>query len=190
MSDMVCTCLTNNDHPSSVHMDHCEWTVRERMLPDTATVLVFRNAQGQPVAVPNAVVKEAERPYRAYCLMIDGFSWSKIALQENYADGAAAAYDVKRYIDEGKALVTAHSRRDQLQLEVARLDNLQAIASPQVAQAHLPAMKFTLDVIMSRIKALGLAEMAADEGGNTGPSTVIIPSGEDYEAELRKAAGS
>lgn len=190
MSDqLICTCLTASDDQAAQHMDHCEWKRRERDLDQTATVLVFRNNQGQPVAVPESIVNEAERPYRAYKALMTGKSWAEIAREEKYADAAAAHYDVERYIQEGKQLVTSRTRRDQLQLEVARLDNLQALAWPQVEQGHLPAMKFALDVISVRIKALGLAEMAADEGGDDGPTTVIIPGGDEYEAELRKAAG-
>lgn len=189
MSDLICTCLTKSDHPSVVHMDHCEWKQRERSLDDTATVLVFRNANGQPVAVPEAVVVEAERPYRSYQLHMQGKSWAAIAKEESYADAAAARYDVGRYIEEGKALVVTESRRNQLQLEVARLDYAQSVIWAQMETGHLPAVKEVVNIIMSRAKLLALAEMAENEGGEDGPTTVIVPNGDEYELELRKQAG-
>ncbi len=182
---MKCTCAVGSDHPSTSdkHETDCAWVT------EGATVLVFRNSGGQPVAVPEDVVTEAERPYRAYKLHMQGASWAEIARQEKYADAGAARYDVKRYIDEGKALVTTHTRRDQLQMEVARLDYAQSIAWQQMETGHLPALKEVVNIIMNRSKLLGLAEMVEDEGGAEGPKTVIIPSSEDYEAELRRAAG-
>lgn len=182
MSDRACTC-GKGDHPSITdHADDCA------LSQPGATVLVFRNSVGQPVAVPEDVVAQGERPYRAYQLHIAGKSWAEIAREEQYADAGAAAYDVKRYIDEGKALVTTRTRRDQLQLEVARLDALQAIVWDQARTGHLPAIKEAVNIIMSRSKILGLAEMSEDEAGSGGPTTVIIPHGDDLTEHLKKAA--
>jgi hypothetical protein len=184
MSDRVCTCGAG-DHPSVInHADSCPLAEKK----EGATVLVFRNQVGQPVAVPENVVHEAERPYRAYRAHLAGKSWAEIAREERYADAGAAAYDVKRYVEEGKALITTRTRRDQLQLEVARLDALQAVVWDQAMTGHLPAIKEATNLIATRSKLLGLAEMAENEGGEDGPRTVIIPSSEDYEAGLRKAA--
>lgn len=184
---MKCSCLVSSDHPSKggEHMNHCPLYESE---PTGATVLVFRNDVGQPVAVPEAVVMEAERPYRAYKAMMSGVSWADIARQEGYSDAAAARYDVQRYVEEGKSLVAMNSRRDQLQLEVARLDALQAAHwDDAIHKKHLPAAKFVLDTIVVRSKLLSLAEMTEAEGGSEQPTTVIVPS-EGYQEHLESLA--
>ena len=52
--------------------------------PAGGTVLVFRNPDGTPVAVPEDVVNAAERAYRCHTRRIKGDSWDLIAAEEGY----------------------------------------------------------------------------------------------------------
>lgn len=183
---MKCTCLTRSDEPGLEHMDHCAFSKKDN-------VLVFRNPEtNQPVAVPKEVVLQAERPYRAYQQHLAGFTWSQIAAQEQYADAAAAQYDVSRYLDEGRALVADSHKRDLLMTEVQRINTLQAAIWPQAMSGHLPAIRSVLDLIITRAKFLGLesASLAVEDSDTTAPRTVIVPNDtQGYQDALRRAAG-
>lgn len=180
---MKCTCLTQNDHPSHGHMDHCYWSQDQ-----PGTVLAFRNEIGQPVVVDQATAMAGERPYRAHQLLLAGYSWDAIAIQEGYANPAAAKYDVQRYKTEGERLVTLHTRQQQLELEVARLDAVQqAFWDDAVNKKHLPSAKMVLDSISLRAKLMGLHTLAeSDDDANEDARTVIIPSNDDYQASLER----
>lgn len=154
-----------------------------------AKVLVFRNsATGAPIAVPEAIVEENDRTYRAAQMHLRGASWKAVALAEGYLDSRAAQSDVRRYMDEARALIGEYTRAELLQTEVARIDALQAAAWDQAMKGHLPAGKFVLDCIITRVKTLQLDQPAEGED-LTGPRTVVIPlSDEDYLASLQKAS--
>lgn len=180
---MVCSCAVGSDHPSrqDEHEDGCP------LATEGATVLVFRNpATGQPVAVPEQIALEAERPFRAWKLLEQGFTWAQIAHAEGYESPGAAKYDVGRYMDEAKALVTDFSRREQLELDVQRLNTLQAVVWPQAMKGHLPAVKTVMDLIGMRLKAIGAYDLPA-EVEEQGPRTVVV-AGDRYIDQLREIA--
>lgn len=148
-------------------------------------VLTFRNPDGKPIAVPEEIVLEAERPYRAFKLHQQGLEWDLIATREGYPTPGAAEYDVRRYLREGKALVNDYTRREMLALEVARLNALQAKAWPQAMEGHLPSMMFCSDQIMRRIKVLKLDETQEGEEELSGPRTVVVQvDPDDYTRTL------
>lgn len=150
-------------------------------------VLVFRNPDGKPIAVPEEVVLEAERPYRAFKLHQQGLEWDLVAAREKYPTASAAEYDVRRYLREGKALVSDYTRREMLTLEVARLNALQAKAWPMAMEGHLPSMMFCSDQVMRRIKVLKLDEMQEGDEELSGPRTVVVQMGADeYSEELAR----
>lgn len=140
---------------------------------EPGTVLVFRNPSGEPIAVPEEVVTAAERVYRCYKLHLSGQSWAQIAVTEQYPSAEAVAYDVKRYMDEARALVVSHSARSMLELEVARMDALQSFAWPQAEKGHVPSMAFVLAVIKQRMWAVGLDPEQMNEGDKN--NTVVVP---------------
>lgn len=159
---------------------------------DMGKVLVFRNPEtGQPVAVPTEVALMAERPYRAWHLHQAGLTWREIASQEGYADARAAQYDVSRYMQEGAALVADHSRRDLMEVEIARLNTLQATIWPQAMKGHLPAVREVMNLGITRVKFLEMIAaipQVSDTGMDQG--TVIIPGGDsDYITTLQQVAG-
>lgn len=151
-----------------------------------AKVLVFRNPTGDPISVPEAIVEENDRTYRASQMHLRGASWKAIALAENYLDAKAAKGDVDRYMAEARALIGERTRAEMLQTEVARLDFLQAAVWDQAAKGHLPAVRSVLDLVITRVKILGLDQpLTQEELG--GPRTVVIPmSDEDYISSLQQ----
>lgn len=154
-------------------MEHCKLHISddERL----ADVLVFRNEVGQPVSVPQTIVLQNDRTYRAYEAHRKGSSWAEIAALESYDNGRQAMYEVQRWLDEGRALISDRTRRDMLQIEVARMDALQAAVWDEAMKGKIPAAQFALQCIVSRVKMLKLDEMQEGEEDLGGPRTVIVP---------------
>ena len=168
-----CTCLTNSNNPGLEHMDHCAMS---KYVPDN--VLVFRNEVSQPVSIPQATVLENDRTYRSYQKHEQGHSWAQIAAMEDYDNARQVMYEVQRWLDEGRALISDRTRRDMLQMEVARMDALQAAVWPDAMKGKIPAAQFALQCIAARIKTLHLDEMQDGEEELAGPRTVIVPNDE------------
>lgn len=157
---------------------------------EDATILVFRNSVGDPIAVPQDIVEENDRTFRAAQMQLQGASWKAIALAEGYIDAAAAKADVKRYRDEAMALLTSHSRQELLALELARLDALQAAVWGQAMRGHLPAVNVVRDLIVTRVKIMQLDQPSPEESV-TGPKTVVIPHDDDnFAAMLQQSIDS
>lgn len=156
-------------------------------------VLVFRNGANEPIAVPTDVVTEAERAYRCHMSRLGGKSWDIIAMEEKYPSGSAAKADVDRYMAEARSLVTERSQQEMLQLEVMRLDALQAAVWPQAMSGHVPSAAFALNVIVTRLKALGHDPEKLN--GDQVQRTVVVPQDDDgflkslQDADARASGG-
>ncbi|HEY5787697.1 MAG TPA: hypothetical protein VIT65_23275, partial [Microlunatus sp.] len=141
---------------------------------DPDNVLVFRNPAGQPVAVPDDVVTEAERAYRCYMLNIGGKSWQEIAELENYPSAGAAKYDVDRYMEEARSLVVEASQQKMLVREVSRLDFLQDRIWPGVQAGSLAAVKEVRGIIMDRVRLIEAIALLKHLEGGRSHNTVVI----------------
>jgi hypothetical protein len=137
---------------------------------DDDNVLVFRG--DRPVAVPESIVLEAQRPYRAYQAHLAGKPWSVVATDEGYPSGDAARSEVRRYLTEGRSLVSEWTRQEMLAIELARLDALQAACWEAAIGGKLPAIALARDLIVTRIKMQKLDEIG-DEG-DTKARTVVV----------------
>ena len=154
------------------------------------TVLVFRNSDSQPVAVPSDVVTAAERAYRCYMDRVAGMSWAAIAQREGYPSAGAAQYDVQRYMEEAKALVVEKSQRDMLALEVARYDALQHAVWPQAMAGHVPSVMAVVSIISKRTDLVGLDPDKMNEAAEEARRTVVVPTDPDgYIEAMQRAAG-
>lgn len=152
------------------------------------TVLVFRNGRNEPIAVPIEVVTAAERAFRCHQLRLSGMTWEEIAIAERYPTAAAASADVRRYMEEGAALVMERSASEMLVLEVQRLDALQHAIWDTAIAGSLPAVDMVRKIIVDRAKLVGLdAEKIASHNSQEG-RTVVVHSGESYTDDLRRAA--
>lgn len=151
---------------------------------DEDNVLVFRNQADQPVVVPHDIALENDKVYQAYMDHIGGMSWALVASKHGYLDGTAARATVSRYADEAKALITESGRRHLLVSEISRLDALQTSIWKQAMGGHLPAVNTVINLIMCRVKILGL-DQGAPEEEKSGAITVINADG--YQTELQRA---
>lgn len=152
-------------------------------------VLVFRNSASEPVVVPQRIALAEDEIYQAYQEHLAGESWDLIAAKHGYINAAAARAAVARYADEARNLLSTHTRRHLLATEVARLDALQAVVWSQAMKGHLPAVKVVLDLVMCRVKVLGLDQGTEADDPAGSPTTVVIDA-DDYEAGLRRAVES
>lgn len=160
----------------------------DRNEPNTA-VLVFRDVAGRPIAVPEDVVIESERPYRAYRLKRAGHNWEVIAMMENYPTWQAARADVKRYTEEGASLVADWRRQELLEMEVSRLDALQAAIWESAMKGNLPAVNSVVSIVVTRTKLLRLDEDIRDDEKELEGRTVVVPNDEaGYSAVLEAAS--
>ena len=153
---------------------------------DDAQVLVFRGAD-RPVAVPEHVVLEAQREYRAWKLHEGGRSWEQVAAIEGYPTAAAARQDVRRYLTEGRALVSEWSKQELLAVSLAQLDTLLSAVWEGATQGKIPAVSMAKDLIISKVKILRLDEVGAED--ETRARTVVVLGNEDaYTAALEEAS--
>lgn len=152
-------------------------------------VLVFRGAGGNPVVVPSDIATEADRAYRAHKARIIGKSWDEIAHEEQWPSAAAAQAAVKRWQAEAAALVTASSQREHLELEVARIDALQAAIWPQAMMGHVPSATAALSMIVQRSRLIGLDPEKMNEDGETARTVVVPQESSSYIDALKRAAG-
>lgn len=177
-----CMCLTMNNDPNLEHMDHCP-------VQRNKEVLVFRNADNQPIPVPGELVESNDRTYRCYLSRLKGLSWEEIAAQENYASARQAMYEVQRYLDEAAELVAETTKKNMLLLEVSRLDALQAALWPEALKGHVASVGMAMNLILNRAKLLQL-DLYVEPTEVPGVSrTVIIPSDSDgYMSALEQVA--
>lgn len=157
-------------------------------------VLVFRNNVGDPIAVPDDVVTEAERAFRCHKLRVKGKSWEEIADLEMYPSAEACHADVKRYIEEGRALVVERTQREMISLEVARLDALQALLWDKAEEGSIVAIGEIRKIIMSRVQVTGQdPTKAVDDAAAQGRTVVLTPAegGTDdgFIGYMKRAAG-
>lgn len=153
-----------------------------------ASVLVFRNKVGDPIAVPSEVAEQASRPYRAYLDRLQAMTWAQIADKHEYLNAAAAQYDVEQYMAQGRALVQDSQRQHLLALNAARLEALLQAVWAQAMNGHLPAVNTAAQLVGQHSKLLRLDDESMD-ADVSGPKTVIVPVDDaQYRAELERQA--
>lgn len=196
MSDeLACTCPPGRplgaDHRSSCPMweftnpdgsprDAEAAAVLEQARP---TVVVLRNpGTGRPVAVPEDVVSDAEREYRAYVHHRDGMNWADVASKEGYPTPAAAAAAVKRWLDEGRAVIQDWRRQEVLATEIDYVMSLRAALSDGVAVGKPSSVMAGLATHDRVMKAFGLDKPDTEDAT---VQTVVVVS-EDYIRQLRE----
>lgn len=149
----------------------------------SADVLVFRsNQSGRPVAVPGDIVSATERAYAAYERRLNGVTWEQIALEGQWPTGAAAAAEVKRYLEEGREAISTFKRAEVSQLWNDRLEMLWAAVLPEARNGKIPSVMAALAVAKQSMVLAGLDQPSSED---TAVATVVVPS-EDYIASLRR----
>lgn len=104
----------------------------------------------------------AERRGKAIALRLAGMDYDNIAQRLGYADRAAACKDIQRALEANVAQQT-QSADTLREVELMRLDRLQAAAWQAAAQGNLKAIETVLKVVDRRCRLLGLdAPIKAD----------------------------
>jgi hypothetical protein len=130
------------------------------------------------------VVIAHDRPYDALLLRRTGADWPEVATTVGYADGRVAHLAVNAYLQKVALEQAPEHRRAALELEVARLDALQAAHwEAATAAGDLKAAHLVVKIIMQRSALLGL-DHAADAAKNPIHTIVIGGTSEDYIAGL------
>ncbi|MFD5451213.1 hypothetical protein [Streptomyces sp. NPDC127100] len=115
----------------------------------------------------------AKRRSQAIALRLAGMDYQTIAERLDYADRGAASKDICRALEanlEAESVAAATLR----ELEVQRLDRMQAAAWAKAAKGDLKAIETVLKVIDRRARLLGLDRPARTEitGADGGPLQV------------------
>ncbi|MDX3165849.1 hypothetical protein PV516_18865 [Streptomyces scabiei] len=115
----------------------------------------------------------AKRRSQAIALRLAGMDYQTIAERLDYADRGAASKDVHRALEanlEAESAAAATLR----ELEVQRLDRMQAAAWAKAAKGDLKAIETVLKVIDRRARLLGLDRPIRTEitGADGGPLQV------------------
>ena len=156
---------------------------------DETTVLVMRGQSNRPVPIPEGIVLEAERPYRAYLKHQAGHNWHVIAEAEEYSTWQAARADVKRFMDEAASLIADQSRKQMLEESIAMLDALRAAVWDKAVEGSIAHVREAHGLVLSRAKLLRLDQDIRDEENEVAGRTVVIGSDEaGYTAGLEAAS--
>lgn len=145
---------------------------------------------------PMEIVPAYEPGQREYELRLEGKSWPQIARTCKHTTPEAAQIAHGRYIQRAALALSKEKREAALQMEVDRLDTLQAayweLAVKGRADPEFPglpqfpdakAAEVVLKIIAQRVKLLGLDE--ADRSAS-GPRTVVVTgNSEQYVATLK-----
>lgn len=142
-----------------------------------STTQVYRNPEtGRPIAVPDEIIREEERPYRAYLRFRAGSTWEQIAQEEHWPDAAAVQATVKRYLDEGRAVVGEFTRNEMKAIQLDRLHGLVGALYPKALDGNLSAAAEVHKVIKTIMQSTGSDK---DEGTDElNPTTIVVASSE------------
>lgn len=136
-----------------------------------------------PDGVLDGVI-EVHRADQAYALQRKGLSLSKIAEELNYSGASAVSRSLsERYSQQAKA-ITSLEREAILNLELDRLDELQAAHYESATYGDLKATDEVLKIMTLRMKLLKLDVPDA----STDKNMILVIGGQeaDYVAKLKE----
>lgn len=159
--------------------------------PDEHTIVVRDPVTEAPIAVPDAYIAAAERPFRAYLAHAGGANWEKIAFDEAYPSPEAAAEAVKMYLREGYAIVGNFRRVEALAMEVGRLNMQTEFLWGKAKGGSIPANMAVLSLARLRSQLLGLLEREVGDSVDGEPlHTTVVIGQTSYTSDLRAIAGA
>lgn len=110
----------------------------------------------------------AWRRARAVELATQGHTYEEIASEVGYANRGTAYKVVRKTLDEN----VAHAVEEHREIEVARLNALQAAVWERAMAGDVEAVDAVLKIVVARVKLLGLS--SASEAAT--PATVVVPA--------------
>jgi lambda repressor-like predicted transcriptional regulator len=121
---------------------------------------------------------------RIYALKKQGKSLSEIALLEGYSNAAAVSQALAMRFDQQARTITSLEREAILQLELDRLDDLQAAHYESALYGDIRSGQFVLQVMQHRMKLLKMDQPDAETGGQT---VLIVGDAESAYVDKLKA---
>lgn len=156
--------------------------------PDGAALVIRNPETNGPIAVPNEVIAEAERPYQAYLAHRAGMDWDAIAEVYEWPSGLAVASAVKRYLNEGKAIWGEHTRTEAIAMELARYNRAQLAIWDGVEKGDIPSIMAFATISRLRISITHMDEREAGDMGNEPMPTTVVVGSAEYAAQLQAIA--
>jgi heme oxygenase len=108
--------------------------------------------------VVDTVITPEELAYRAYQMRVKGYSWAHIAEEYGYTGPMDAHRKVTYLIKAAGAALSDERKEEILDLELARLDELQRAYYQSGIDGDLKAAEFVLKVMNHRAKLARLGE--------------------------------
>lgn len=177
MSDEL-DCICPKGRPLTMpHLTGCPMKAPE----DNDNVIAMRGADGRPLGIPADIVIKVERSYAAYMDRLDGMTWEAIAAKHDWPTAAAASAEVKTYLEEGRAALSAFKRAETIQVWRDRLEVLWTAVIPAAKEGKVPSVMAALSVAKTAMTLEGLDKPSEDD---ITVQTVVIPS-DEYIAQLR-----
>ncbi len=154
---------------------------------DNVAVLRTEPARRRRVerARPQVEVIAHDRAYEAHQLWLGGLDWTEIVTQTGYLNGRIASMAVNAYLQKA-AVEQAPDRRGQgLDLELARLDALQAAYWPAAMAGDLLAAAFILKIVDRRCLILGLDRVEIETTATEHTVAIVRGTSEQYIGALQ-----
>jgi hypothetical protein len=130
-----------------------------------------------------------DKAYQAYRLSLEGQDWDQIARTLGYKTGRVAQVEVRQYITRAATQQDIARKEEVLDIEMRRLDALQAAVWPAAMEGDTKAVDSVLRVMGHRAKLLGLELIA--QGGNVTNNTVVVAGNtEEFIRSLKLVDGT
>lgn len=141
---------------------------------------------GEATESAELVLYERDLARRAYQMRMEGNSLFEIAesLKISEHKAAASIREVARSVAE---LVDTGAKQEILEMELARLDAMQAPLWPQASSGDTRAVETVLKIMSHRAKITGLDGASIDRRNQT---VVIAGDSDAYMAAIQRAMGA
>ena len=136
---------------------------------------------GELISLEDVRTKE-DLAYRAYQMRMAGDTWAEIAQRLGYRTGVTARDAVETLIDKASRVISEQQKENVLNLELDRLDALQAAVWGMALGGDLKAVDSVLKIMSHRARLLKL-----EESEKSTTNTDIV-TGETYAESLKELA--
>jgi hypothetical protein len=131
-----------------------------------------------------------DKAYQAYRMNLEGQDWDSIARTLGYKTGRSAQVEVREYITKAAVQMDMARREEVLDIEMRRLDALQAAVWPSAMDGDTKAVDSVLRVMGHRAKLLGLELVAQTQGAVTNNTVVVTGDTQEFIRSLRLVDGN
>ena len=144
----------------------------------------METSDGLVVPKQLSIQRRAEEAYRLRC---KGSTWEEVARACHFRNGNVAASEVRIMLTKMQVRMDNESRVEILNMEMDRLDSLQAAVWDQAMDGDYKAVDTVLKVMNHRAKLLGLDEAQPTNVTNT--TILVSRDDERFVTQLKMIAG-